>query len=27
VRSGGVRVGAAESGWWQTASAPGEGTP
>jgi len=27
VRAGGVQVGAAESGWWQTASAPGEGTP
>jgi len=27
VRAGGVRVGAAESGWWQTATAPGEETP
>ncbi len=27
VRAGGVQVGAAESGWWQTAAAPGEGTP
>jgi len=27
VRAGGVQVGAAESGWWHTASAPGEGTP
>jgi len=27
VRAGGVQVGAAESGWWHTAGAPGEGTP
>jgi hypothetical protein len=27
VRAGGVQVGAAGSGWWQTAAAPGEGTP
>src|SRR5450756_3807 len=27
VRAGGVQVGAAGSGWWHTASAPGEGTP
>ena len=27
VRAGGVRVGSAESGWWQTAAAPREETP